>query len=142
MMNSRQLARAAGISHQTCAVVIKNLERFRLVNLASMGNCSVATLNESNAIVSELLLPLFDKERAMVSDVEGTIRRRLGNSCQRIFMRQAASGVGEVDLITAEVDQMKAVAAELSAGFEERYGFDIRFNVYSYRDAPLSLVTG
>lgn len=134
----------AEISHRTCALVIDALERAKLVERFQVGKSSIAKLNEGNAIISELLLPLLDRERAMVDEIEGSIHGQFGGMCQKIVLRGAATGAGKVYLIAepGKIEKVKALAREMAAGFEERYGFDIEFRAFTYEDAPLDMVLG
>ena len=50
--------------------------------------------------------------------------------------------MGSVSLITRKegADQVRLAAQELAAGFEERYGLEIEFRVFTLEDAPLELL--
>ena len=39
-----------------------------------------------------------------------------------------------------KVKEAKRRLEELAAGLEERYGFNIKFNVYTYDDVPMDLL--
>lgn len=115
-----------------------------MVASSRVGKSSIVRLNEGNAIVSELILPLLQRERELVSEIEGSIQRQFGPLSQKLVMRGVATGAGEVELIAEpdKLDRLKALADEMTAGLEERYGFDVEFRVFSYDNAPLELIIG
>ncbi|MBI3552577.1 MAG: hypothetical protein HY077_08655 [Elusimicrobia bacterium] len=141
-LSLRQVGRIAGVSHETCAHVLAELARSRLVEIHRIGKSSTASLNDGNAIISELILPLLDRERQMVDEIGRDIDRQFAPLCLKVVMRGVMTGVGSVDLIVAEENlaRVRRLAEETAAGLEERYGFDIEFRVHTFADAPLELV--
>ena len=141
-LSLRQLGRAAGISHQTCVRVLASLEKRRLVEVVRIGKTVTASLNESHAIISELILPLLDRERRMVDDVGRDIHRQFGPLCRKIVQKDVVTGVGTVQLLAADehLPAVRRLAEEMAAGLEERYGFEVEFRVHGFSDAPLEIV--
>jgi DNA-binding phage protein len=141
-LSLRQVARDAGINHQTFVEVLAAMAKYRIVEIMRVGKSSTALLNESNAIVSELILPLLDKERLMVDDIGRDINRQFGALCRKIVFKDVATGVGTVDLVAADENLpiVRRLAEEMAAGLEERYGFDIDFRVHTLAGAPQEIV--
>jgi predicted nucleotidyltransferase len=72
-MSGRQVARQAGINHQTCAVALGRLEELGVVRRQGSGQSQLFQLNRENLLVRDLLIPLLRKER----DVFPRVVRRL-----------------------------------------------------------------
>ena len=74
-MSGRQVARRAGINHQTCAVALGRLEDIGIVRRQGSGQTQLFQLNRENRLVRDLLIPLLTKER----EVFPRILRRVGD---------------------------------------------------------------
>src|SRR5205807_2300421 len=98
-------------------------------------------LNDHHAIISELMLPLLDREQQMVGEIGRDIQRQF-DSCRKIVLKNVMTGAGTVDLITTgeNLARVRAQAEEMAAGLEERYGFDVDFRVYTFADVPLEVI--
>lgn len=99
-------------------------------------------MNESHAIISDLVLPLLNKERELIDGVEGAIRREFENICQKLVLNGVMTGGGKVSMIVNPENraQVEALARETAAGISERYGLEVDFRVYTYADAPEDVV--
>lgn len=141
-LNLRQLARAAGLNHQSCADILRELERLGMALREAEGRYVYYSLDPENALVSELIIPLFEREKTLVDEIQGSIRSRFADNCLKIVIDGAAAGIGSVSLITRKegADHVRRAAQELAAGFEERYGLEIEFRVFTLDDAPLELL--
>jgi predicted nucleotidyltransferase len=74
-MSGRQVARVAGINHQTCAVTLGRLEALGLVRRQGSGQSQLFLLNREHLLVRDLLVPLLQRER----EVFPRILRRVGD---------------------------------------------------------------
>ena len=99
-------------------------------------------MNEGSAIISDLVLPLLNKERELIDGVEGTIRREFGGLCQKLILNGVMTGEGRVSMIVNPENRarVKSLARETAAGISERYGLEVDFQVYTYADAPEDVV--
>ena len=74
-MSGRQVARQAGINHQTCAVALGRLEELGVVRRQGSGQSQLFQLSRENLLVRDLLIPLLRKER----EIFPRIVRRVGD---------------------------------------------------------------
>lgn len=141
-MSQRSLARVAGISHQSCADILDCLERAKLVERIRVGKSRAVRMNENHAIISDLVLPLLNKERELIDGIEGSIRREFGALCHKIILKGVMRGNGQVEMIVSPESraQVESLARKAAAGIGERYGLDMDFRVYTYADAPEEVV--
>jgi predicted nucleotidyltransferase len=72
--SGRQVARQAGINHQTCAVALGRLEELGVVRRQGSGQSQLFQLSRENLLVRDLLIPLLRKER----EVFPRVLRRVG----------------------------------------------------------------
>ncbi len=107
-----------------------------------MGRSATVKLNDDHAILSELVLPLLDRERHLVNEIGRDINREFEPLCRKIVLKDVMTGVGTVDLITTDenLEQVRKMADMTAAGLEERYGFEIEFRVYTFANAPIEII--
>jgi len=79
-MSGREVARQAGINHQSCIQAITRLEEIGVLQRRGSGKTQLIGLNRENFLVKELLLPLLKKERMFFSNIKEEIKSHFGNN--------------------------------------------------------------
>ena len=87
-MSGRQVARQAGINHQTCAVALGRLEELGVVRRQGSGQSQLFQLSRENLLVRDLLIPLLRKER----EVFPRVVRRVGELAAGRYVRALVFG--------------------------------------------------
>lgn len=90
-LSGRALARAAGINHQGAAVALAALARLGLVERRPAGRSDQWRLDRRRWIVSELLLPLFEREAEHADGVAGAIKKGLRGKAAAVLLGGAAA---------------------------------------------------
>ena len=85
-MSGRQVARQAGINHQTCAMALRRLEDLGIVRRQGSGQTQLFQLNRENLLVRDLLLPLLQKERKIFPRVLLRVGALLAGRCRRALI--------------------------------------------------------
>lgn len=62
-LSGREIARRAGINHQTCAATLVKLENRGVVRRIGSGRSQLFRLNRQNDLVRTILEPMFEEER-------------------------------------------------------------------------------
>jgi predicted nucleotidyltransferase len=85
-MSGRQVARQAGINHQTCAVALGRLEELGVILRRGAGQSQLFQLNRTHRIVQDLLLPLFRQEREVYPRVLQRVGELVSGRCMRALV--------------------------------------------------------
>ncbi|KJJ83255.1 nucleotidyltransferase [Candidatus Omnitrophus magneticus] len=73
--NGRQISRELGGSPTTIHKALQNLRDEGILSLNNIGNTYVYSLNLSNRILLDILIPLFEKESKLLSDIIVLIKK-------------------------------------------------------------------
>jgi predicted nucleotidyltransferase len=82
-MSGRQVARLAGINHQTCAVTLGRLEERGLVRRQGSGQSQLFQLDREHLLVRDLLVPLLRREREVFSRILRRVGELVSGRCLR-----------------------------------------------------------
>jgi predicted nucleotidyltransferase len=85
-MSGRQVARQAGINHQTCAVALGRLEELGVVRRQGSGQSQLFQLSRDNLLVRDLLIPLLRKEREIFPRVVRRVGELAAGRCVRALV--------------------------------------------------------
>jgi predicted nucleotidyltransferase len=85
-MSGRQIARQAGINHQTCAVTLGRLEELGVVRRQGSGQSQLFQLSRENLLVRDLLIPLLRKEREVFPRIIGRVGEIAAGRCVRALV--------------------------------------------------------
>ena len=90
-LSGRALARLAGINHQGAAVALAGLARLGLVERRPAGRSDQWRLDRRGWLMSELLLPLLEREAEHAGAVVDAIRKGLRGKAAAAFVAGAAA---------------------------------------------------
>ena len=90
-LSGRALARAAGINHQGAAVALAALAKLGLVERRPAGRSDQWRLDRRRWIMSELILPLFEREAEHADAVAAAIRKALRGKAAAVLIGGAAA---------------------------------------------------
>jgi predicted nucleotidyltransferase len=79
--SGRELARLAGLSHQAANTALPRLERLGLVRRVGRGRTFLYGLNLEHALLTRLLRPLLDGERAVFRAILRTVEEAVAPHC-------------------------------------------------------------
>ncbi len=85
-VSGRQVARQAGINHQTCAVALGRLEELGVVRRQGSGQSQLFQLSRENLLVRDLLIPLLRKEREIFPRVVRRMGELAAGRCVRALV--------------------------------------------------------
>lgn len=85
-MSGRQVARQAGINHQTCAVALGRLEELGVVRRQGSGQSQLFQLSRENLLVRDLLIPLLRKEREVFPRIVRRVGELAAGRCVRALV--------------------------------------------------------
>jgi len=71
--NGREIAKATGLSHVKCHTALQGLALQGFVRMRSSGRSLLYSLEEQNAFVRSVLVPLFENERGIFELLKGYI---------------------------------------------------------------------
>ena len=90
-LSGRALARLAGINHQGAAMALADLAKLGLVERRPVGRSSQWRLDRRRWLLSELLLPLLEKENEHADGVADAIKKALRGKAAAILLAGAAA---------------------------------------------------
>jgi hypothetical protein len=143
-LSGRALARLAGINHQGAAVALAGLAELGLVERRPAGRSDQWRLDRRRWLMSELLLPLLEREAEHADAVAGAIKKGLrGKAAAVLIAGAAAKGRLEpgraLELIVVEGHAGRRALGEsvrgLAALLRERWSVELAVRVLSGRDA-------
>jgi len=128
-LNGRQIARALGLSPKPLNRTLADLTAEGLLIQRNVGSAYLFRANLDNPLVSDILVPLFQKERNLLRDALDEV---LDGLKERIFTAILYGSVSrgedrpssDVDLmiVTDQVEEVEEVLEEQAVTFLERYG--------------------
>lgn len=143
-LSGRALARGAGINHQGAAVALAALAKLGLVERRPAGRSDQWRLDRSRWLISELLLPLLEREAEHADAVAGAIKMGLRGKADAVLIAGAASkGRLEpgrpLELVVVEGPAGRRILSEavrgLAALMKERWSLELAVRVLSRREA-------
>lgn len=143
-LSGRALARLAGINHQGAAVALAGLAGLGLVERRPSGRSDQWRLDRRTWVMTELLLPLLEREAEHAEAVAGAVKKGLRGKAAAVFVAGAAAkGRLEpgraLELIAVEGPAgrraLADAARELSALLRERWSLAPAVRVLSRREA-------
>lgn len=90
-MSGREVARQAGINHQSCTQAISRLEEIGILQRLGTGKTQLIRLNRENFLVKELLLPLLKKERMFLSRIKAEVKSQFSNNAISVIIFGSAA---------------------------------------------------
>lgn len=134
-MSGREIARQAGLSHQTCDRALARLEKLHILQRQRSGRSHFFTLNRGHQLVNDALLPLLAAEREFFPAFCSSIRKRTGKSVLSIILfgsvaRKQEEPESDIDLcfvVSRANDKAKVqtVVHELEPSMLQRFGAKI-----------------
>ncbi len=143
-LSGRALARHAGINHQGAAVALGALAKLGLVERRPAGRSDQWRLDRRRWLVSELLLPLIEREADHAEGVADAIKKALrGKAAAVLLGGAAAKGRLEpgrpVELIVVQGATGRRTLSEavhvLTALIKEQWALEVEVRVLSRREA-------
>ena len=143
--SGRELARLAGLSHQAANTALARLEGLGLVRRAGRGRTFLYTLNLEHALLTRLLRPLLDGERAVFRAVLQTVEVAVAPHClSATLFGSVARGIenptSDLDLLVVlgqarERRQMARGLSDLASELSRTWG--IRLNPITFTQAQV-----
>jgi DNA-binding transcriptional ArsR family regulator len=142
-LSGRALARIAGINHQGACVALAGLARLGLVERRPVGRSDQWRLDRRRWLMSELLLPLLEREGEHADAVADAIRKALrGKAAAVLIGGAAAKGRLEperpLELVVVEGATGRRLLSEavlgLSALLKERWSLSLDVRVVSRKE--------
>lgn len=143
-LSGRALARLAGINHQGAAVALAALAKLGLVERRPAGRSDQWRLDRRRWVMSELLLPLLEREGEHADAVADAIRKALRGKAAAVLIAGAAAkgrlAPGQtLELVAVEApgggralgDAVRGLAALMN----ERWSLELAVRVLSRREA-------
>ena len=143
-LSGRALARLAGINHQGAATALAALAKLGLVERRPAGRSDQWRLDRRRWLVSELLLPLLEREAEHAEAVAGAIKKGLRGKAASVMLGGAASrGRLEpgrpVELVILEGALGRRILSEalrdLSERLKEQWSLTLEVRVLTRREA-------
>jgi DNA-binding transcriptional ArsR family regulator len=143
-LSGRALARLAGINHQGAAAALLELAKLGLVERRPEGRRAQWRIIRTNWIVSELLMPLYEREAGLPGTVAGSIRTALRGKCAAVLIGgEAAKGHLEpgrpMELVLVEGGAGRRLLSEavhgLAALMKKRWSLELEVRVLSRNQA-------
>ena len=142
-LSGRALARLAGINHQGAASALAALARLGLVERRPSGRSDQWRLDRRRWLMSELLLPLFEREADHAEGVASAIKKSLrGKAAAVLLGGAAAKGRLEpglpLELIVVENPASRRALSEALRGLatllKEQWSLGLEVRVLSRRE--------
>ena len=143
-LSGRALARLAGINHQGAAVALGALAKLGLVERRPAGRSDQWRLDRRRWLMSELLLPLLEREAEHADAVAGALKKALrGKAAAVLLGGAAAKGRLEpgwpIELVVVESAAGRRALSEalrsLTALLKERWALELSVRVLPRREA-------
>ncbi|MFV1957072.1 MAG: winged helix-turn-helix domain-containing protein [bacterium] len=91
-LTGRQIASLAGLNAMTCQNALNRLRDIGILEVRQAGRAYLYKLKERDHLVSDMLLPLFRKERSYLKDHLGTFSSRLRGVAASAYLMGSSSG--------------------------------------------------
>lgn len=102
-LTGRELARQVGLDAKTCHAALQELAEQGVVELQRVGRAIIYRLNDKHALVQILLVPLFEREGALIEAYAKDLVSLLGTPESLILFGSVARGeerpTSDVDLL-------------------------------------------
>lgn len=143
-LSGRALARSAGINHQGAAVALAALAKLGLVERRPAGRSDQWRLDRRRWLMSELLLPLFEREAEHADAIADAVKKGLrGKAAAVLLGGAAAKGRLEpgraIELILVEGATSRRILSEAIRGLttlmREQWALGLEVRVLSRREA-------
>lgn len=143
-LSGRALSRLAGINHQGAAAALAALAKLGLVERRPEGRSDQWRLDRGRWIVTELILPLFEREAGLPGAVAGAIKKALRGRAAAVFIGGAAAqgrleSERPLDLVLVEGAGGRRGLAEavrgLAALMKERWSLELEVRVLPRSEA-------
>ena len=143
-LSGRALARLGGINHQGAASALAALEALGLVARRPAGRSDQWRLDRRGWLVSELLLPLFEREAEHADAVADAIKKSLRGKAAAVLLGGAAAkgrleAGAPVELVVLEGAGGRRPLSEalrgLAALMKERWALELRARTLSRTEA-------
>ena len=90
-LTGRQVARKAGLNAMTCQNTLNRLRDSGILEVRQAGRAYLYQLKERDHLVSNMILPLFRKERAFLKDQLGAFSSRLRGVAASAYLIESSS---------------------------------------------------
>lgn len=143
-LSGRALARQAGVNHQSAAVALSGLAGLGLVERRPAGRSDQWRLDRRRWLMSELLLPLLEREAEHAGAVADAIKKGLRGKAAAVLLAGAAAkgrlAAGQaVELIVVEGPAGRRAVGDavrgLAALMDERWALGLTVRVLARREA-------
>jgi DNA-binding transcriptional ArsR family regulator len=143
-MSGRAIARVAGINHQGASVALAALAKLGLVERRPAGRSDQWRLDRRRWLMTELLLPLFEREAEHADAVAGAIKKALRGKAEAVLLGGAAAkgrleSGRPVELVIAEGAggrrELSDALRGLAALVKERWTLELEVRVLARREA-------
>ena len=128
-LSGRQIARAVGLSPKPLNRVLAELVTEGVLTQRNIGNTYLFRLNRENPLVSELLIPLFRGERALLGAALSDVFDDLdGAVLSAVIYGSVSRGQEEPDsdvdvlVVASNVEEVNEALSEAAVAFTRRYG--------------------
>lgn len=121
-LSGRAIARLAGINHQGAAVALSGLEKLGLVERRPAGRSDQWRLDRRRWLMSEVLLPMLEREAAHAGAVVSEIKKALRGKAAAVLI----PAKGPLELIIVEGRRSFEAVRALSALLEERWALEVK----------------
>ena len=103
----REIARAAGINHQSAALALRALAELGILERRAWGRKVLWRLDRRRWVVSEILAPMLDREAEHAEKIAAEIKSRLKGKCRAVMITgDAARGrllpAGPLSIVAVE----------------------------------------
>jgi len=126
-LSGRAVARLAGINHQGAAVALAGLAKLGLVERRPAGRSDQWRLDRRRWLMSELLLPLLERESAHADAVAEEIKKALRGKAEAVLI----AAKGPLQLTIVEGRRSSEAVRGLTALLKERYALDFEIRSVS-----------
>lgn len=143
--SGREIARAAGINHQSAALALDALEKLGIAQRQAWGRKVMWRLNRKRWLVSEILAPLFDAEAKYSEGVSALIKSSLKGRCRALLLvGPAANGrlkPGQpLSVVAVEGGAKRGLGdalRELKTELAQRWGIELDARIIAPRAAVI-----
>lgn len=120
-LSGRAVARLAGINHQGAAVALAGLAKLGLVERRPAGRSDQWRLDKRKWLMTELLLPLLEREAAHADAVANEIKKALRGRAEAVLI----AAKEPLQLIVVEGRRSSEAVRGLKALLEERWALAV-----------------
>lgn len=126
-LSGRAVARLAGINHQGAAVALAGLAKLGLVERRPAGRSDQWRLDRRKWLMTELLLPLLEREAAHADAVANEIKKALRGRAEAVLI----AATEPLQVIVVEGRRSSEAVRGLKALLEGRWALDVEIRSVS-----------